>query len=660
MSGNEYDDPELNYYKHSQDDQWIRSTDFTTNSCIGQSSTFCFDIPHHILPAIGDYFVYYKEVTDAPLLKKNDLPYSYGLTQNGCGLHLVPIVQPLIEDIPYKIVFKINSMIQNAILSGPTINNNFFQMVNPHLNPIKFIECALEELSYSKTCCYNPVKWLHDRYLKYKNSTQSLKSISIKLDSGLIYVNRVQITPCKIYFNGPEINVSNRILRKYPDDMENFLRISFIDEDFEKLYSCDLRQRTPLKESQSMRGFPLNSCELTCTTTFSDLSSQKIDVMNRTGLYKRILSILKNGITVGSKKFDFLAFSSSQLRESSAWMFASRNGLSAASIRADMGDFSKIRNVAKYAARLGQSFSSSTETLSVSKEEVCCIPDVKNSDGYIFSDGIGKISPEFAKIVAIKCSLKSSTPSAFQIRYGGYKGVVAVDPTSKFKLSLRKSMFKFESDSTTLDVLAYSKYQSCFLNRQIITLLSTLGIEDNVFEEKQKEVVDLLDKILTDPVSAEEVVGLIPYRETANVLKEMLFCGYKPDEEPFLSALLQIFRATKLLDLRTKARILIPMGRAMMGCLDETRTLEYGEVFVQISSYCDRNFQNNSSFIHVTRESNNRTCVIKGKIVVAKNPCLHPGDLRTLIAIDVPQLHHMVDCVVFPQKGYRFLFIFML
>lgn len=70
MSGNEFDDPGLNYFKLSQDDQWIRSTDFTANSCIGQSSTFCFDLPNHILPAIGDYFVYYKEVCNAPLKKK--------------------------------------------------------------------------------------------------------------------------------------------------------------------------------------------------------------------------------------------------------------------------------------------------------------------------------------------------------------------------------------------------------------------------------------------------------------------------------------------------------------------------------------------------------------------------------------------------------------
>ena len=32
---------------------------------------------------------------------------------------------------------------------------------------------------------------------------------------------------------------------------------------------------------------------------------------------------------------------------------------------------------------------------------------------------------------------------------------------------------------------------------------------------------------------------------------------------------------------------------------------------------------------------------------------MHPGDIRKFEAIDVPSLHHIVDCIVFPQKGPR-------
>ncbi|KAG5539164.1 hypothetical protein RHGRI_019651 [Rhododendron griersonianum] len=208
--------------------------------------------------------------------------------------------------------------------------------------------------------------------------------------------------------------MSNRVLRNYPEDIDNFLRVSFVDEELgNKLFSADLSPRVAFSSEE-----------------------------RRTGIYRRILSTLRDGIVIGDKKFDFLAFSSSQLRENSAWMFASRPGLTAADIRKWMGDFREIRNAAKYAARLGQSFSSSRETLSVGRHERVMIPDVEiERDGikYVFSDGIGKLSPDFARRVAKKCGINNSIPSAFQIRYGGYKGVLAVDPASTVKISLRKS-----------------------------------------------------------------------------------------------------------------------------------------------------------------------------------------------------------------------------
>ncbi|KAG5539159.1 hypothetical protein RHGRI_019648 [Rhododendron griersonianum] len=421
--------------------------------------------------------------------------------------------------------------------------------------------------------------------------------------------------------------MSNRVLRNYHEDIDNFLRVSFVDEELGKLFSTDLSPRVAFSSEE-----------------------------RRTGIYRRILSTLRDGIVIGDKKFDFLAFSSSQLRENSAWMFASRPGLTAADIRKWMGDFRKIRNVAKYAARLGQSFSSSRETLSVGRHERVMIPDVEIvRDGikYVFSDGIGKLSPNFARRVAKKCGINNSIPSAFQIRYGGYKGVLAVDPASTVKISLRKSMLKYDSKNTKLDVLAWSKYHPCYLNRELITLLSTLGVKDSIFEKKQKVAVEQLDTILTDPLRAQEALELMAPGENTNILKEMLLCGYKPDAEPFLSMMLQTFRAAKLLEIRTKTKVFVPGGRSMMGCLDETKTLEYGQVFVQISGAGNVCSRDNSRLMPNGIDSDQGHRIGLGKVCVAKNPCLHPGDIRVLRAVNVPALHHMVDCVVFPQKGMR-------
>ncbi|KAI3730499.1 hypothetical protein L1987_61669 [Smallanthus sonchifolius] len=408
------------------------------------------------------------------------------------------------------LVIQICALVQHGCIPGPVLDANFFALLDPQRCGIESIEYVMEKLYFSKHCCYDPVRLITEEYRKNKR----LRSPAISLDSGLVYVRRVQITPSKVYFCGPEVNVSNRVLRHYSDCIDNFLRVSFLDEELEKLYSTDL---------------------------------------------------------------------SPKLQDNSAWMFASTERLNAAEIRNWMGDFSSIKNVAKYAARFGQSFGSSKESLSVPRYEVEQIPDieiVRSGTKYVFSDGIGKISAEFA--------------------------------------------------------------------RKLITLLSTLGVKDHIFEKKQKEAVCLLDAVLVEPTKAEEALELMSPGENTNVMKGMLSCGYKPNAEPFLSMMLQVFRATKLLELRTKMRIFVPKGRSMMGCLDETRTLEYGQVFVQFSSAGRKPLGDDYSGI-----GSYKSLIVRGNVVVAKNPCLHPGDVRILKAVNVPALHHIVDFVVFPQKGNR-------
>ncbi|XP_026436670.1 probable RNA-dependent RNA polymerase 1 [Papaver somniferum] len=619
------EDSALQYYKDTFDDKWVRTTDFTQSCCIGRSSAICLKLPDDChLPDFRVNFPHFKE----------DKYYFALQEQQGGSIFcqssdLVPIVaspQGLENELPYEILFRVSSLVQRGCLPGPTLDAAFFEMVDPRYIPAGHIERALEKLYHLRECCYEPAKWLDEQYLSYSLWPRYPGSPAISLDKGLVSVRKVQVTPSKVYFCGPEVIISNRVLRHFHRHIDNFIRISFVDEDWEKLRPADLSSRSDETEI-------------------------------RTALYTRVLSTLRNGIVIGDKKFDFLAFSSSQLRNNSAWMFASVGNLTAAGIRDWMGDFREIRNVAKYAARLGQSFGSSTETLNVYSHEVEIIPDIEiesNETKYTFSDGIGKISYAFAREVANKCGLEGfSTPTAFQVRYGGYKGVVAVDPMSRKKLSLRKSMHKFKSKNTTLDVLAWSKYQPCFLNRQVITLLSTLGVSDSVFEKKQKEVTEQLDLSLTDPLRAYETLAIMSPGESTNIIKEMLLCGYMPNQEPFLSMMLQTFRASKLHELSTKTRIFIPKGRSMIGCLDERGILDYGQVFIQVSAVGSKQFHEDSFSNNSLKGSEENNFVVVGKVVVAKKPCLHPCDIRVLCAVDVPALHHTVDCVVFPQKGKR-------
>ncbi|XP_016652810.1 PREDICTED: RNA-dependent RNA polymerase 1-like, partial [Prunus mume] len=181
----------------------------------------------------------------------------------------------------YKVLFKINSLVQYGCVPGQALDVKFYKLVDPSRITIEYIECALEILFHLKVCCYKPVSWLRNQYKKHQASKRIAKTPAISLDDGLVYVHRVQITPSKVYFCGPEINHSNRLFRKYPEDVDNFLRVSFVDEDLSKMHSEDLCMRSTKQERP-------------------------------TRVHERILSILKNGIVIGEKKFEFLAFSSSQ------------------------------------------------------------------------------------------------------------------------------------------------------------------------------------------------------------------------------------------------------------------------------------------------------------------------------------------------------------
>ena len=120
-------------------------------------------------------------------------------------------------------------------------------------------------------------------------------------------------------------------------------------------------------------------------------------------------------------------------------------------------------------------------------------------------------------------------------------------------------------------------------------------------------------------------------------LADMLDAGFSVRSEPFLQAMLLSWRRHSLRVLEDKTRIACDESACLMGVLDETGTLDYGQAFLQIR-----------------KDDKDRVEPIVGRIAVAKNPCLHPGDIRVLKAVgDIPRLAHLVNVLVFPQKGKR-------
>ncbi|XP_023212998.1 probable RNA-dependent RNA polymerase 1 [Centruroides sculpturatus] len=184
-------------------------------------------------------------------------------------------------------------------------------------------------------------------------------------------IRRVVLTPTTTLFYPPEFQFSNRMLRNF--DSNYALRVSFRDDDGKKL---------------------------SASANYSDAALLEFAVTMP----------MIEGIKICARHYKFLAWSNSQIRDHSVWMYAEDNkGNNADTIRAWMGDFSITKSVSKYMARLGQCFSQTEDTVKIPLEHRYVITEDDIEGGvnpvtgkpYCFSDGIGKMSRQLAENVSI-------------------------------------------------------------------------------------------------------------------------------------------------------------------------------------------------------------------------------------------------------------------
>lgn len=209
---------------------------------------------------------------------------------------------------------------------------------------------------------------------------------SMKHYPHIVLVHKATVTPAGIYLEGPEPEISNRVLRAYSDNTDCFLRVRFCDEDGERV-------------------------------SFSPfISLEEI-------FHSRFQRVLDGVISIAGRDFEFLGFSHSSLRDQTCWFMAPfiHNGelLNARAVIAGLGDFSSIRSPAKCAARIGQAFSSTDGAVKIPSDCVRVIPDVERNTR-VFSDGVGTISTKIlAMIWKDYTPSRGSKPTLFQVRYAG-------------------------------------------------------------------------------------------------------------------------------------------------------------------------------------------------------------------------------------------------
>ncbi|XP_037556026.1 uncharacterized protein LOC119432954 [Dermacentor silvarum] len=427
---------------------------------------------------------------------------------------------------------------------------------------------------------------------------------------GSCLVRRIFLLPSRLQLLPPCVHQENRVLRNF--EPEFALRVTIRDD--------NLR---PLSHSLA----------------FHQQRDEIVDAI--------VGRVLRKGIYIGRRHFKLLASSCSQLRDHGVWLYATvTRGMCPEAIRKWMGDFSNIGSIAKKMARMGQCFSSTEESVQVplgvgavteADKVGGCHPISKNP--YVFSDGIGMMSRSLLQKVCQKLGIKDE-PSAIQIRYAGYKGMLCLNPClDGDKLVLRESMRKFPcSTSEVLEVIKVSAPRTVCLNRPLITILEQLGVPGHAFVNLQQSMVlQLADALVCEGIALDI---LSSYVEVPFFFRQLQSRGFLLTRHPFVRLLLCTVYKSAMDGLRTKTRIAVASGagRNMLGVMDETGRLQYGQVFVQ--------------YTEMGTESK-ATHVLTGTVLVTKCPCLHPGDVRKFEAVDVPELRHIRDCIVFPAKGQR-------
>ena len=374
-------------------------------------------------------------------------------------------------------------------------------------------------------------------------------------------------------------------------------------------------------------------------------------------VFTRIFRAMRNGITIGDRHYEFLAFGNSQFREHGAYFFAPLQHLTAKHIRNWMGKFSDIKIVAKHAARLGQCFST-TRAINCTRVTVVEDEDIQRN-GYTFSDGVGKISPMLAQLAASELGLSTlEPPSVFQFRLGGCKGVLAVSPDAvRQEVHIRPSQYKFPAMHEGLEIIRWSQMASANLNRQLILVLSALGVPDEVFVAKlKKQLANLEQAMREEKIALALLQKDVDPNQMTLCMAGMVLDGFQKTQEPFLASLLHLWRAWSIKYLKEKARLTITDGALLIGCLDETATLKghYNDVSLdQASNREEQELLLPEVFVQVSQGSGNKPRVITGPMLLARNPSLHPGDIRVVRGVDVPSLRHLKDAVVLPQTGDR-------
>lgn len=195
-------------------------------------------------------------------------------------------------------------------------------------------------------------------------------------------------------------------------------------------------------------------------------------------------------------------------------------------MRDSLGDFTSCKTPSKYAARIGQCFSTTVQGLNEGSVSQLRTTDRKLRVGKVLdvlaihkgkqvchSDGNGLIRRELLDKVVKRLPFGPIRPedvSIIQIRFGGAKGTLTAwdlgEPQGSrysadlegLDICLRPSMVKFEDSYKYLEICCIGAHVPYYLNRNVILLLGYHGVQNETFIGMQRAIRDDLDELLVN------------------------------------------------------------------------------------------------------------------------------------------------------------------
>ncbi|KAL1890229.1 hypothetical protein Sste5346_008383 [Sporothrix stenoceras] len=538
--------------------------------------------------------------------------------------------------LPYSILLQFQALVSNAYLHPDTVSGLARKLAQTFDKTPISVE-AMKKLFYAidwpTPNHHDPSEFGVPALYDYLVDTELDMADGLYVRQGLVNpggnltaIHRVMVTPTHLTLHGPELENKNRVLRKFPNHHDYFIRVQFCDED-----------------GQSLR------------------FNGRVDFSQ---VYDRFRTSMIEGINMAGRTFSFLGWSHSSLRSHSMWFvapFIDDNGKLQThfTIISDLGDFNKIHSPARCAARIGQAFSETPFAVPLDENRISVygMPDVTSpaDENRVFSDGVGTISWEAAEAIWRQLPRGKKRPTCFQVRYAGAKGMLSLDTRLTGKsIFLRPSMIKFESsEKTNLEICDMATQPiPLYLNRQLIKILEDMGVPTSWFQKRQEEALFELRLITSSPynmasfLKAQTVATSIKLHKVL-LLADRLGLDFRTD--PFLRRATDAVILRELRLLKHKARMFVPLGITLFGIMDETGFLRENEVYITFD--VPETGSKSKRFRPPPKHND--------LVIVTRSPALHPGDIQRARNMHPPPndpdhpLRHLRNCIVFSSKGVR-------